>query len=123
MATRYGLDGPGIEAQRGARFSVPARTGRGGHSASCMGAPFQGVKRPGRGVDHPVPRSAEVKERIELYLETPPPSSWSVLERLLLLLLLLLFIAFHLTTKCWDFSVAVTEKPKIKFCNQKHWLL
>jgi hypothetical protein len=26
-----------------------------------------GVKRPGRGVDHPPPSSAEVKERIELY--------------------------------------------------------
>ena len=29
---------------------------------------FPGVKRPGRGVDHPLPSSAEVKERVELYL-------------------------------------------------------
>ena len=29
--------------------------------------PFPGVKRPGRGVDHP-PSSAEVKESVELYL-------------------------------------------------------
>jgi hypothetical protein len=27
---------------------------------------FPGVKRPGRGVDHPPPSSAEVKERVEL---------------------------------------------------------
>ena len=27
-----------------------------------------GVKRPGRGVDHPLTSSAEVKERVELYL-------------------------------------------------------
>jgi hypothetical protein len=27
---------------------------------------FPGVKRPGRGVDHPSPSSAEVKERVEL---------------------------------------------------------
>ena len=29
---------------------------------------FPGIKRPGRGVDHPPPSSAEVKERVELYL-------------------------------------------------------
>jgi len=30
-----------------------------------------GVKRPGRGVDHPPPSSAEVKERVELYICSP----------------------------------------------------
>jgi len=30
------------------------------------------VKRPGRGVDHPLPLNAEVKERVELYLYPPP---------------------------------------------------
>jgi len=28
---------------------------------------FQGVKRAGRGIDHPPPSSAEVKESVELY--------------------------------------------------------
>ena len=28
----------------------------------------RGVKRPGRGVDHPPPSSVEAKERVELYL-------------------------------------------------------
>jgi hypothetical protein len=32
---------------------------------------FSGVKRPGRGVDHPPPSSAEVKERVQLYLYSP----------------------------------------------------
>jgi hypothetical protein len=32
---------------------------------------FPVVKRPWRGVDHPPPSSAEVKERIELYLYSP----------------------------------------------------
>jgi hypothetical protein len=32
---------------------------------------FPVVKRPGRGVDHPPPSSAEVKERVELHLYTP----------------------------------------------------
>jgi len=32
---------------------------------------FPGVKLPERGVDHPPPSSAEVKERVELYLYSP----------------------------------------------------
>jgi len=57
-----------------ARFPVPVHTGSGAHPASCtMGTgPFPGVKRPGRGVDHPPPTSAEVKEIVELYLYPLP---------------------------------------------------
>jgi hypothetical protein len=32
---------------------------------------FAGVKRPGRGVGHPLPSSAEVKERVQLYFYSP----------------------------------------------------
>ena len=70
IATRYGLDGPGIESRwGGARFSVPVETGPGAHPASyTMGTgSLPGVKRPWRGVDHPPPSSAKVKERVELY--------------------------------------------------------
>jgi hypothetical protein len=41
---------------------------------------FPGVKRPGRGFDHPTPQySADVKERVELYLYSPSGPSWRVL--------------------------------------------
>jgi len=40
---------------------------------------FPGVKRPGRGIDHPPPSSAEVKERVGLYLYSPSRPSWPVL--------------------------------------------
>ena len=40
---------------------------------------FPGVKRLGSGVDHPPPSSAEVKERVELYLFSPSGPSWPVL--------------------------------------------
>jgi hypothetical protein len=77
MAPRYGLDGQGIES----RFSVPVQTGPGAHPASyTVGTgSFLGVKRPGRGVDHPLTSSAEVKERVELYLYSPFGASWLVL--------------------------------------------
>jgi hypothetical protein len=44
---------------------------------------FPGVKRPGRGVDHPPSSSARVKERVELYLCSPSGPSWPVLGRTL----------------------------------------
>jgi len=53
-ATRYGLDGPGIESRWEARYSVPFQTGPVAHSASytMRTGSFPGVKWPGRGVDH-----------------------------------------------------------------------
>jgi len=55
IATRYGLDGSGIESRWGAKFSGPVQTGPGAYPASyTMGTgSFQGVKQPMRGVDHP----------------------------------------------------------------------
>jgi hypothetical protein len=41
---------------------------------------FPGVKRPGRGVDHPPQSSAEVKERVELNLYSPYGPAWPVLR-------------------------------------------
>jgi len=40
---------------------------------------FRGEKRRGRGVDKPPPSSAEVKERVELYLYYPTGPLWPVL--------------------------------------------
>jgi len=59
----------------------PALTCPGAHPASyTMGTgSFPGVKRPGRGVDHPPPSSTEVKERVELYLSSPSGTLWPVL--------------------------------------------
>jgi hypothetical protein len=60
---------------------TPVQTGRGAHPASYTmdTGSFPGVKRPGRGVDHPPSPSAEVKERVELYLYSPSRPSWLVL--------------------------------------------
>ena len=80
IANQYELDGPGIESQWGARPSAPIQTEPGAHPASyTMGTEsFPGVKRPGRGADHPPPSSTEVKERVQLYLYSPSGPSWPV---------------------------------------------
>jgi hypothetical protein len=39
---------------------------------------FPGLKRPGTDVDHPPPPSAEVKERVQLYLYSSSGPSWPV---------------------------------------------
>ena len=80
-ATRYRLDGPGIESWWGTRFSAPVQTGPVAHPASCTigTGSFQGLKRPGRGVDHTPSSRAEVKGRVRLYLYSPSGPSWSVL--------------------------------------------
>ena len=61
-------------------FFSPVQTGPGAHPASCtMGTRiFSDVKRLGRGVDHLLRPSAEVKEREQLYVYPPSWSSWSV---------------------------------------------
>jgi hypothetical protein len=63
IATGYGLDGPGIESRWGARFFAHVHTGPGAHPASWTmdTGSFPGVKRPGRGADHPHSPSAEVE--------------------------------------------------------------
>jgi hypothetical protein len=54
-ATRYGSDGPEMESRWVAIFSTPVQTDPEAHPASHTmdTGSFPGVKRPGRGVDHP----------------------------------------------------------------------
>jgi hypothetical protein len=49
MATRYGLESPGIKSQWRLRFSVPVQTGPGAHPASCTMGTFSLP----RGINHP----------------------------------------------------------------------
>jgi hypothetical protein len=73
------------KSEMGARFFASVQTDPGAHPASyTMGTgSFPGVKRPGRGADHPPPTSAEVKERVDLYLYSPSGPSWPVLGKAL----------------------------------------
>ena len=81
IATRYGLDGPGIESLCGARFPEPVQTGPGAYpGSSTMGTgSLPGVKRPGRGADPPPTSKCRGQERVGLYLYSPSGPSWPVM--------------------------------------------
>jgi hypothetical protein len=66
-------------------FFVPVQNGSGTNPASyTMGIEsFPGVKWPGLGVVNPLLRSAEVKERVELYFYSPSGLLWPVLGQIL----------------------------------------
>ena len=80
IATRYGLDGPGIESRWGRDFPHPSRPSLGPTQPPIQWVPglSRGVKRPGRGANHP-PSSAEIEGRVELYICSPSEPSWPVL--------------------------------------------
>jgi len=84
LATRYGLDGPGIESRWGREdlqhLSRPA-LGPTQPPIQCYRVSFPAVKRPGSGVDHPPPSSAEVKESVEFYSlsgSSRPVTGWTL---------------------------------------------
>ena len=75
---RAGRSGYGISV--GARLSAPVKIGPGAHPVSYTTGTgsLPGVKRPGRGADHPPPSRAEGKEGVGLYLYPCSGSSWPV---------------------------------------------
>ena len=83
IATRYGLDGQGNESRWRRIFRTrpdgscgPPSLLYNGYRVFTMGTgSFLGVKRLRRGVYHPPLSSAEVKERVELYLYSLSGSS------------------------------------------------
>jgi hypothetical protein len=73
IATRYGAGRSGDRIPVGVRFSAPVQNRQGGPPSLLYNGyqVFAGVKRPGRGVDHPPQSSVEVKERVELHFYSP----------------------------------------------------
>jgi hypothetical protein len=71
LSLRAGLSADRIQVE--VRFSAPVQTGPGAHPASCTmdTGSFSGIKRPGRGANHPTPISAKANERVTLYLYSP----------------------------------------------------
>ena len=77
VETLYRLDGPGFEPQRGWDL-LPRPWGPPSLLYNGYRLSFPGVKRPGRGVNHPPPSSAEVKGRVAL-TSIPPQGLYFLL--------------------------------------------
>jgi hypothetical protein len=81
IATRYGLQGPGIESLWGRDFPHSPSQSWGPPSLLYNGyrVSLPGPKRPGRDVNHSPLSSTEIKERVELHFYFPSGPWWPVL--------------------------------------------
>ena len=103
----------------GARFPATVQTGPGAYPASCTmdTGSFPGVKRPGRGADHPPPSKRRGHERVELYLYSPSGPQWPVTGRTLLTATFLSFLAATLNVhKCGFDDKELIVKIKYDIC-------
>jgi len=80
IATCYRLDGPGIESRWRAKFSATVQNGSEAHPVPIqwVSGVFPRGKAVGAWSGPPIPSSAEVKERVGLYLYSPSGPSWPV---------------------------------------------
>ena len=73
ITTGYGLEGPGIESRCGRNFPHPSRLSLGPTQSPIQWVPglFSGVKRPGRGVEHPSHKAPRLQKE-QSYTSTTP---------------------------------------------------
>jgi hypothetical protein len=78
IATAYGLDGSGIESRWRRDFLHQSRPALGPTQPPVQWVPglSRGKVRPGRDADPSSSSSAEVKNRVKLYLYSPKGPSW-----------------------------------------------
>jgi hypothetical protein len=83
IAIRYGQDGPGIESQWGREFTHPSTPALGPIQPPVQQVPALclGGKAAGAWCCPLAPSSAEVKEKVELYLYCSSGPSWPVLRQ------------------------------------------
>jgi hypothetical protein len=81
IATRYGLSGPGIDSRWGREFPHPSRSDLGPTQPPIqwISGFFPGGKASGAWRWPPTRSSAEVKNRVGLYLYSPSGPSWPVI--------------------------------------------
>jgi hypothetical protein len=80
IATRYLLDGLGIESRWGASFSAPVQSDPGGLPSHLWNwyRVLPGVKLPGRGVDHPPHQAPRLKKEYSPTEPSLPVLGWTL---------------------------------------------
>ena len=67
---------------------------------------FPGVKRPGRGADHPLPSKRRGHERVGLYLYSPFGPQWPIMGRTFTLLRFVSLLSFRFTSVLFSFFLS-----------------
>ena len=121
--TCFGLKGPGIKSRRGEVSLTRPDESWGALSLLYNGYWFSppGVKRPGRGVNHPPLSSVEVKERVELYLCSPSGPSSPVVERnfrfnyiiIIITIIIIIILIITNTTDVREYRVLSTKRQNV----------
>jgi hypothetical protein len=117
IATNYGLDGPGIESRWVRDFSNTSRPALRPTQPPVQWAPglLPGVKRPGRGADHPPPSSTEVKKEYSYTSTHPlghfrPVTGWP-------------YLIMYSVTECWYMWNWPTQPCQRIFTSKLKWWL
>jgi hypothetical protein len=81
LAQSVGRSGYRIPLEDERYFQHPSRPALGSHPAcrTMVTGSFKGLKRSGRGGDHPPPSRAEVEGRVEVYICSRSGPSWPVI--------------------------------------------
>ena len=125
IATRYGLDSPGIESRWGRDFSASFQTVPGAHQSSyTMGTgSFLGGKAAGEWRWPPTPSSAGIKERIELYIYSTSEPSWSVIGWNLPLLSGYIFHVLVTLRNKRGMTMDTSSSVRYKNCFRRKWFV
>jgi hypothetical protein len=81
QVSRYGREGTAIESRWRRDFPYPSRPAQAPSHPPVLVVLvfFSEAKRQGRGFHHPLPSSADIKQRVAICVCSPPGPSWPLL--------------------------------------------
>jgi len=80
IVTCYWLDSQEFISRWGRGFMHPSKSALGPTQPPLRWVPGHLPRGKAGGINHPLPSSAKIKERVELYLNSPSGPSWPLIE-------------------------------------------